>query len=82
MPTTAIDWTSDSGYDRYLLRGTRGPALRALLLFIRTDGAVEDAATYLAGNADVELDFQPSFKDLLDMTTVPPRRCEVDKPIV
>jgi hypothetical protein len=72
MPISAIDWTGDAEHDIHMLRGTRGPALRDSVIFTRADGVVEDAPTYLAANADVTLDFQPSFKNLMDLTVVPP----------
>jgi hypothetical protein len=72
MPITAINWDGDAQYDIHMLRGTGRSALLDSLTFTRSDGVVEDAPTYLAANADVTLDFQPSFKNLLDVSVDPP----------
>jgi hypothetical protein len=72
MPITAIDWAADRECDIHLLRGTGWPELRDFVVFTRADGVVEDAPTYLAANADVTLDFQPSFNNVMDVTVDPP----------
>jgi hypothetical protein len=36
------------------------------------DGTTQDAAAYLAANADVAINFQPSFRNVLDLTVAPP----------
>ena len=72
MPITAIAWADDAECDIHMLRGTNRPALRVSVMFTRSDGVVEDAATYLAANADVTLNFQPSFKNVMDVTVNPP----------
>ena len=66
MPITGIDWKDGEGYDIHLLRGMQGSALLGLLAVTEPDGSVDDAIDYLADNADVTIDFQPSFKNVLD----------------
>jgi hypothetical protein len=72
MPITGINWKDDEGYDIHLLRGNGRGGFIDALEFTKTDGTTEDAATYLAANADVALDFQPSFRNTLDLTVTPP----------
>lgn len=72
MPITGIEWKSGEGHDIHLLRGGRRAPLRDLLDFTLPDGSTEDAATYLADNADVELDFQASFTNVIDEDSLPP----------
>lgn len=72
MPITGINWKANEGYDLHLLRGRTSRAFRTLVEFTRDDGIKQDAADYLAANADVTLGFQPSFRNVLDMTKNPP----------
>jgi hypothetical protein len=55
-----------------MLRGSRREPLREVLEFTLPDGSTEDAVTYLLTNHDVELDFQASFRNVIDVATVPP----------
>ena len=48
------------------------PALLAAVDVELPDGSTQDAAAYLAANADVTIDFQPSFRNVLDLTATPP----------
>ena len=72
MPITAIDWISGEGHDIHMLRGSRRAPLSDLLEFTLPDGSTEDVITYLATNHDVELDFQASFRNEIDVAAVPP----------
>lgn len=72
MPITGIQWKSNREYDIHLLRGRTLPALLASIDVELPDGNTQDAATYLAANADVTIDFQPSFRNTLDLTVAPP----------
>ncbi|HEX2226718.1 MAG TPA: hypothetical protein VHM64_06230, partial [Candidatus Binatia bacterium] len=72
MPITGINWIDGEGHDVHMLRGSRREPLRDLLEFTLPDGSTEDAVTYLLTNGDVELNFQPSFRNLVDMAAVPP----------
>ena len=68
MPITGIKWKSNREYDIHLLRGRTLPALLAAVDVQLTDGSSQDAAAYLAANADVTINFQPSFRNVLDLT--------------
>ena len=72
MPITGIKWRDGEGYDIHLLRGMPGAPLLGLLEVTETDGTDVDAVEYLAANADVTIDFQPTFRNLLDATVDPP----------
>jgi hypothetical protein len=72
MPITGIDWKDGEGYDIHMLRGMQGSALLGLLEVTETDGSVDDAIDYLADNADVTIEFQPSFKNTPDAGANPP----------
>ena len=72
MPITGIDWKDGEGYDIHLLRGMQSSALLGLLAVTEPDGSVDDAIDYLADNADVTIDFQPSFKNAPDAGANPP----------
>jgi hypothetical protein len=74
MPITGIEWKRGQGHDIHLLRGRQRTLLRDTLNFILPDGSRRDAARYLRDNADVELDFQPSFKNTIDEESIPPSR--------
>jgi hypothetical protein len=72
MPITGISWKDQRHYDIHLLRGRTLPALLNEVDFKLPDGSSQDAATYLAANADVTINFQPSFRNVLDLTVTPP----------
>ena len=72
MPITGIQWKSNREYDIHLLRGRTLSPLLAQVNVELPDGNTQDAATYLAANADVTIDFQPSFRNVLDVTATPP----------
>lgn len=73
MPIRDMDWKDGEGYDIHLLRGNHRLNVRDGLEFTRPNGSTVDAATYLASNADVTLEFFPSFKHTVDVTTTPPQ---------
>lgn len=72
MPITGIKWSDGEGYDVHMLRGMQSGPLLPLLQVTGTDGTDVDAVTYLAANADVTIDFQPTFNNVLDATVSPP----------
>ena len=72
MPITGIKWKTNREYDIHLLRGRTLPALLDAVDFQLPDGTTQDAAAYLAANADVAINFQPSFRNVLDLTVAPP----------
>ena len=63
MPITGIQWKNNREYDIHLLRGRTLPALLAAVDVELPDGSTQDAAAYLAANADVTINFQPSFRE-------------------
>ena len=71
MPITAINWITGAGHDIHMLRGSRHDPLSDLLEFTLPDGSTEDVVTYIATHGDVELDFQSSFRNVIDVSTVP-----------
>ncbi|HPV83226.1 MAG TPA: hypothetical protein PK866_08875, partial [Nitrospira sp.] len=72
MPITGIKWKRSREYDIHLLRGRTLPALLSAIDVELPDGSTQDATAYLAANADVTINFQPSFRNVLDLTVAPP----------
>ena len=72
MPITGINWIDGEGHDIHMLRGSRRAPLQDLLEFTLPDGSTEDVVTYLLTNHDVTLNFQSSFRNLVDLAAVPP----------
>jgi hypothetical protein len=71
MPITGINWISDAGHDIHMLRGSQHDPLSDLLEFTLPDGSTEDVITYIGTHHDVEIDFQSSFRNVIDVSTVP-----------